>query len=247
MSVVRKIYRRHPVQFLTYGLKLRIEQPRVSILSRTGFCQVFFVSVGRSIDTATAVEVGLDCDRRSIGDTCRTTPCPLIVRMLWNGVSRSEVCSHLVAVRRIPPTHPPTPSASSRDTFCPHTPPLPSLIAVGAAFAFGRSSDPALSGCSKTVEQALMAWDFLSSSRDLVGIVLPPTKRMIHALTPPTGKVREAPGCTRPCVQSVVYTVLRVFFSARLVGVRSRSWLWLVYDRSSVDRDGKKLILFPLF
>ncbi|CAN0075305.1 unnamed protein product, partial [Ectocarpus fasciculatus] len=53
--------------------------------------------------------------------------------------------------------------------------------------------DPALSGCSKTVEQALMAWDFLSSSRDLVGIVLPPTKRMIHALTPPTGKAVAIP------------------------------------------------------
>lgn len=34
-----------------------------------------------------------------------------------------------------------------------------------------------------------MAWDFLSSSRDLVGFVLPPARRMIDALTPPTGKV----------------------------------------------------------
>ncbi|CAB1111529.1 unnamed protein product [Ectocarpus sp. CCAP 1310/34] len=38
-----------------------------------------------------------------------------------------------------------------------------------------------------------MAWDFLSSSRDLVGMVLPPTKRMIHALTPPTGKAVAIP------------------------------------------------------
>lgn len=36
-----------------------------------------------------------------------------------------------------------------------------------------------------------MAWEFLSSSRDLVGLVLPPAKRMIRAITPPTGKVRE--------------------------------------------------------
>lgn len=55
-------------------------------------------------------------------------------------------------------------------------------------------SDPALSGCSAAVEQALMAWDFLSCSRDLVGLVLPPAKRMIDALTPPTGKVRCVPG-----------------------------------------------------
>lgn len=34
-----------------------------------------------------------------------------------------------------------------------------------------------------------MAWDFLSSSRDLVGLVLPPAKRMIGALMPPSGKV----------------------------------------------------------
>ena len=34
-----------------------------------------------------------------------------------------------------------------------------------------------------------MAWDFLSSSRDLVGLVLPPAKRMIGALVPPAGKV----------------------------------------------------------
>ncbi|CAM9192953.1 unnamed protein product, partial [Scytosiphon promiscuus] len=54
-------------------------------------------------------------------------------------------------------------------------------------------SDPALSGCYKTVEQALMAWEFLSSSRDLVGLVLPPAKRMIRAITPPTGKAVAIP------------------------------------------------------
>lgn len=62
-------------------------------------------------------------------------------------------------------------------------------------------SDPALSGRTWAVEQALMAWDFLSSSRDLVGLVLPPAKRMIGGLTPPTGKVR---GCFVLSVLSVV-------------------------------------------
>ncbi|CAN0162429.1 unnamed protein product, partial [Laminaria digitata] len=54
-------------------------------------------------------------------------------------------------------------------------------------------SNPALSGCSWAVEQSLMAWDFLSSSRDLVGFVLPPARRMIDALTPPMGKAAIIP------------------------------------------------------
>lgn len=50
-------------------------------------------------------------------------------------------------------------------------------------------SDPSLSGSTWVVEQCLMAWDFLSSSRELVGFVLPPAKRMLAALVPPKGKV----------------------------------------------------------
>lgn len=136
-----------------------------------------------------------------------------IVRMILERCDSSEVYSHLTAV---PQNTSPPPPTSSRDTSCPHTPPLPPLIVVPVALC--RSSDPALSGCSKTVEQALMAWDFLSSSRDLVGMVLPPTKRMIHALTPPTGKVRETPGCTRLCVQKCgIYGIARFLFLSTIV------------------------------
>lgn len=88
------------------------------------------------------------------------------------------------------------------------TSPRPKIVfAAYAAATAVPFSDPALSGCSAAVEQALMAWDFLSCSRDLVGLVLPPAKRMIDALTPPTGKVgsgwygEQARALNRFCVQ----------------------------------------------